>query len=144
MSGIYRWVCTACFLIAACLSTAPTVTPAIAAQLGDMPVTAEFAADMRAIAAMDPDEKIRNPNTMAILFLSPAFWFWSAIDENYDKSQKFIKYYRVSSYYTFNACTKHIDGLLQAAAGKDLEQVVIIGTGQFGGLRLHAPGGHPG
>jgi methyltransferase (TIGR00027 family) len=129
MSGIYKWGCTACFLIAACLSTAPGLTPAISAGLGDIPVTAEFAAGMRAIAAMDPDEKIRNPDGMAKQFLSPAFWFWSAIDEDYDKSQKFIKYYRVSSYYTFNACTKHIDGILQTAAGNGLEQVVIIGAG---------------
>jgi methyltransferase (TIGR00027 family) len=78
---------------------------------------------------MDPDEKIRNPDSMAKLFLTPAFWFWTALDEDYDKSKQFIKYYRVSTYYTQNACTKHIDGILQAAAGKGLEQVVIIGAG---------------
>jgi methyltransferase (TIGR00027 family) len=100
-----------------------------AAQLGDIPVTEEFAAGMRAIAAMDPDEKIRNPDTLARQFLSPAFWFWSALDEDYEKSKAFIQYYRVSGYYTFNACTKHIDGILQAAAEKNLEQIVIIAAG---------------
>ena len=129
MSGIYRWYFFPCIFITVCLLTALTVTPTIAAQLGDIPVTAEFAAGMRAIAAMDPDEKIRNPDTMAKQFLSSAFWFWTALDEDYDKSQKFIKYYRVSTYYSANACTKHIDGILQAAAEKGLEQVVIIGAG---------------
>ena len=78
---------------------------------------------------MHPDEKIRNPDYMAGQFLSPAFWFWTALDEDYDQSKKFIKFYRVSSYYTFNACTKHIDGILQKAAGNGLQQVVIIGAG---------------
>jgi methyltransferase (TIGR00027 family) len=116
-------------VVTACLLTALAVTPSLAAQLGDIPVTAEFAAGMRAIAAMDPDEKIRNPDTMARQFLSPAFWFWTALDEDYDQSKKFIKFYRVSSYYSFNACTKHIDGILQDDAGNGLQQVVIIGAG---------------
>ena len=129
MSGPTRWYFSLCFLIVVYLLTASTVTPAFAAGLGDIPVTAEFAAGMRAIAALDPDEKIRNPDSMAKQFLSPAFWFWTALDEDYDKSQKFIKHYRVSAYYAFNACTKHIDGILLAAAGKGIEQVVIIGAG---------------
>lgn len=125
MSGICRWY----FLLAACLLTAQTVTPAIAAQLGDIPVMEEFAAGMRAVAAMDPDEKIRNPDTMARQFLSPAFWFWTALDEDYEQSKKFIKFYRVSAYYAVNACTRHIDGILQKAAAKGMGQVVIIGAG---------------
>ena len=129
MIGLCRWYFSLCALIAACLLTAPTVPPALSAQLGDIPVTEEFAAGMRAIAAMDPDEKIRNPDTMARQFLSPAFWFWSALDEDYEKSKQFIKYYRVSSYYTFNACTKHIDGILRNSAANRLEQVVIVGAG---------------
>jgi methyltransferase (TIGR00027 family) len=66
---------------------------------------------------------------MARQFLSPAYWFWSALDEDYEKSKKFIKFYRVSGYYASNACTKHIDGILQEAVGKGLQQVVIIGAG---------------
>ncbi len=116
-------------LMAVCSLPALCVSPIAAAQLGDIPVTAEFAAGMRAIAAMDPDEKIRNPDSMAKQFLTPAFWFWSSLDEDYKKSKQFIKYYRVSAYYTQNACTKHIDGILQTAAQNGLEQVVIIGAG---------------
>ena len=129
MSGYSRRYFFPCLLITICLLAVLSVTPAIAAQLGDIPVTEEFAAGMRAVAAMDPDEKIRNPDTMASKFLSPAFWFWTALDEDYDQSKKFIKFYRVNSYYTFNACTKHIDGILQAASENGLQQVVIIGAG---------------
>ena len=129
MSGLYRWYFSPGLIIAAFLLTVLTAVPASGAQLGDIPAMAEFAAGMRAIAAMDPDEKIRNPDTMARQFLSPAFWFWTALDEDYDKSMQFIKYYRVSTYYTQNACTKHIDSILSKAAENGLEQVVIIGAG---------------
>ena len=54
MSGIYRWYFFACFLITVCLLMALTAAPAIASQLGNIPVTTEFTAGMRAIAAMDP------------------------------------------------------------------------------------------
>ena len=129
MSSYGRCYFSPCLLITVCLLAVLSASPAISAQLGDIPVTQEFAAGMRAVAAMDPDENIRNPDTMARQFLSPAFWFWTALDEEYQQSKKFIKFYRVSSYYTFNACTKHIDGILQAAAPKGLDQVVIIGAG---------------
>lgn len=129
MSGMCRRYISPCLLVTFCLLAVLGAIPAMSAQLGDIPVTEEFAAGMRAVAAMDPDEKIRNPDTMARKFLSPAFWFWTALDEDYEQSQKFIKFYRVSSYYTFNACTKHIDGILQDASGKGLQQVVIIGAG---------------
>lgn len=118
-----------CLLIAVCLLLAAATPPAFAAQLGDIPVMDEFAAGMRAIAALDPDEKIRNPDTLAKSFLTPAFWFWTALDPDYDKAQTFIKFYRVSTYYEHNALTKHIDQILQDAAGKGLRQVVIIGAG---------------
>lgn len=129
MSDRCGWHSLARLLIVVGIWIALTAFPAVAAGLGDIPVTEEFAAGMRAIAAMDPDEKIRNLDTMARQFLAPAFWFWSALDEDYEKSKKFIQYYRVSGYYTFNACTKHIDGILQESARKNLEQVVIIGAG---------------
>ncbi len=124
-----RWLRLLLICMAVCSLTALYVSPGAAAQLGDIPVTAEFAAGMRAIAAMDPDEKIRNPDNMAKHFLSPEFWFWTALDEDYSKSKELIKFYRISTYYTHNACTKHIDGILQTAAGKGFRQVVIIGAG---------------
>jgi methyltransferase (TIGR00027 family) len=116
-------------LITVCLLMAQTVTPAAAAGLGDIPVTAEFSAGLRAIAAMDPDESIRNPDYMARQFLTPAFWFWSPLREDYEKSKKLISVYRMGAYYASNACTKHIDAILQESAGKNLKQVVNIGAG---------------
>jgi len=42
---------------------------------------------------------------------------------------KFIKGFRVGSYYYVNARTKHIDGLLKEAAKDGLEKVLILGAG---------------
>ena len=97
--------------------------------VGDIPVTDEFSAGLRALAALDPDENIRNPDYMAKQFLTPTFWFWSPLSEDYEKSKKLIKFYRMGAYYASNACTKHIDAILQESAGKDLKQVVNIGAG---------------
>lgn len=129
MNDRYRWYLLPCLFIVVCLLTALTVTPTIAAQLGDIPETDEFSAGLRAIAAMDPDEKIRNPDYLARQFLTPTFWFWSSLDEDYEKSKKLIQVYRIGAYYTSNACTKHIDAILKASAGRDLKQVVNIGAG---------------
>lgn len=129
MRGRHRWLFSTGSMIAAVLLTTMAAAPVVAAQLGDIPVVDEFAAGLRAVAAMDPDEKIRNPDVMARQFLSPAFWFWTALDEDYDKSKRFIQFYRVSAYYTQNACTKHIDRILSEASGKGLTQVVIVGAG---------------
>ena len=78
------------FFLAIFLVSFLIVPSTMAVNLGDMPVTAEFSAGLRAVAAMDPDEKIRNPDTLARKFLSPSFWFWTALDEEYEKSKKFI------------------------------------------------------
>jgi methyltransferase (TIGR00027 family) len=129
MNDRYRGYLFPCLFIIACSLTTLTVTPAIAAQLGDIPVTAEFSAGLRAIAAMDPDEKIRNPDYIARQFLTPAFWFWSPLSEDFEKSKELINFYRMGGYYTSNACTKHIDAILKASSGRGLKQVVNIGAG---------------
>lgn len=129
MNDRYRGYRLPCLFIVVCLSATMIVTPTLAAQLGDIPETDEFSAGLRAIAAMDPDEKIRNPDYLARQFLTPAFWFWSPLSEDFEKSQKFIKFYRMGAYYTSNACTKHIDAILQESSGRGLKQVVNIGAG---------------
>lgn len=116
-------------VFAICLSAMASGAPAGAARLGDIPVVDEIAAGLRAVAAMDPDEKIRNPDTMAKEFLTPAFWFWTSLSEDFGKSKQFIKFYRMNAYYTQNAITKHIDGILEAGASENIAQVVIIGAG---------------
>jgi methyltransferase (TIGR00027 family) len=116
-------------VFAICLLAMASGAPAGATRLGDIPLMEEIAAGLRAVAAMDPDEKIRNPDTMAKEFLTPAFWFWTSLDEDFEKSKQFIKFYRMNAYYTQNAITKHIDGILEAGAGDNIAQVVIIGAG---------------
>jgi methyltransferase (TIGR00027 family) len=124
-----RWYFPVYLSITVCYFATLAISPVVAASLGDIPVTAEYAAGLRAIAAMDPDEKIRNPDYMAHQFLTPAFWFWGSLSPDYEKSKKFIKFYRVGGYYASNACTKHIDGILEKLAHNGLTQVVNIGAG---------------
>ncbi len=128
MNAWHRWVLFPSLCMAVCLSACQSAPQASRSRLGDIPVTAEYRAGLRAIAAMDPDEKIRNPDNMARQFLSDAFWFWSSLDPDYNKSQMFIKAYRVGGYYTANACTKHIDAILEEAAARGFDQVVNIGA----------------
>jgi methyltransferase (TIGR00027 family) len=96
---------------------------------GEVSYSAEFAAGLRAIASKEPDEKIRNPDYLAKQFVTPNFWFLGPMREEFEKSQQFIKFYRMGYYYTVNACTWHIDGILTAIAENGLKQVVMIGAG---------------
>jgi len=96
---------------------------------GEVSLTAEQATGMRAVAAMDPDEKVRNPDYLAEKFLTPNFWFFGSLSKDYKKSRAVMKFYRINSYYSVNAFTKHIDGILQKNAAANLKQVVNIGAG---------------
>jgi len=123
-----RWLLLPTLFMVVCSLACQSAPPTAASRLGDIPITAEFRAGLRAIAALDPDEKIRNPDAMARQFLSDSFWFWSSLDPDYAKSQMFIKAYRVNGYYTANASTKHIDAILEKAAARGFDQVVNIGS----------------
>jgi len=116
-------------VFAICLLMMASESSAGATRLGDIPVMEEMAAGLRAVAAMDPDENIRNPDTMAKELLTPAFWFWTSLSKDFEKSRQYIKFYHLNAYYTQNAVTKHIDGILEAGAGENIAQVVIIGAG---------------
>lgn len=96
---------------------------------GKVALTAEITAGLRAVAAMEPDEKIRNPDYLAERLLTPAFWFYGPFRKDFETSKQYINFYRVSGYYTANACTKHIDSILINLARHDLKQVVNIGAG---------------
>jgi methyltransferase (TIGR00027 family) len=99
--------------------------------------TAEAAAAFRAIAAMDPDEKIRNPDYLAKKFVSPEFWKKIDLDLNhmetskayFEASKAYIDVMQWTVYYLVNARTKHIDGILKGEAVKGIKQVVILGAG---------------
>jgi len=96
---------------------------------GEMSYYAEVTAGYRAVAAQDPDEKIRNPDHLAIKFLRPNFWAFGFLHKDYVRSKHGIKFFRATGYFTVNACTKHIDGLLQEHSQNGLKQVVNIGAG---------------
>ncbi len=61
------------------MSLALTFTLYPAVSIGLKPEEVSLAAERRArlpaIAALDPDEKIRNPDYLAEKFLPPEFWF---------------------------------------------------------------------
>lgn len=101
----------------------------LALKPGEVSLTEERRAGWRAIAAMDPDEKVRNPDYLAEKFLPPEFWFFGLLTKDYGSTKEFIKAYRMSAYYTANAMTWHIDGILQNMAGNGVKQVVHIGAG---------------
>lgn len=91
--------------------------------------TAERTAVFRAFAAMDPDENIRNPDNLAIKFVSEAFWERRPYGRDFNRFKNFIKKYRIRSYYYVNARTKHIDEMLKQALKRGVKQVVILGAG---------------
>lgn len=112
----------------AVLAMAP-VTPAWALEPGEMSFYAEVTAGYRAVAAQDPDEKLRNPDYLAMKFLRPNFWAFGFLHKDYVRSKHGIKFFRAAGYYTVNAFTKHIDGLLLKLSQNGLQQVVNIGAG---------------
>jgi len=105
------------------------VPAARALEPGEMSFYAEVTAGYRAVAAQDPDEKIRNPDYLAIKFLQPNFWAFGFLHKDYVRSKHGIKFFRAAGYYTVNACTKLIDGHVQKLSRNGLQQVVNIGAG---------------
>jgi methyltransferase (TIGR00027 family) len=91
--------------------------------------TAENNAAYRAIAALDPDHAIRNPDYLAEKFVSSEFWGSSYLSPDFRASKKVIDSYGLAGYYTINARTKHMDTLLRKALEDGARQVVILGAG---------------
>ncbi len=116
------------FLLAAMLMVA-TVPASQALEPGEISYSAEMAAAFRALAAQDPDEKIRNPDYLAMQLVPPELWAFGFLHKDYARSMQAVKFYRIGGYYMVNAVTKHIDGLLQNCSRKGLVQVVNIGAG---------------
>lgn len=112
-----------------CLSISFLAPPAWAVRPGEVSWTAEAVTALRAIAAMDPDEKVRGTDDLAIKFVSPAYWHYSPYNPDFKSSQTVIKAWRVGTYYLVNARTKHADHTLLKMAEKGLRQVVVLGAG---------------
>lgn len=113
------------------LALAFTLYPPVSLGLkpGEVSLAEERRAGFRAIAAMDPDEKVRNPDYLAGRLLPPEFWFFGLLTYDYTSTKKFIDAHRISAYYTANAVTWHIDAILQNMAERGVKQVVHIGAG---------------
>lgn len=105
------------------------VTAATALEPGEVSLVAEMHAGYRAIGAMHPDRKVRNPDYLARDLLPPNFWTVGPLLPDYNRARMFIKTYRISRYFTANALTRHIDGILVQMGTNGLSQVVIIGAG---------------
>lgn len=114
-------------IVAALILTMPA--SALAVRPGEVSWTAETTTAQRAVAAMHPDEKLRNPDYLAEKFVSDDCWHYYHYSRDFKTSMKFVKTFRVGAYYYVNARTKHIDKLLQDAAKDGLEQVVVLGAG---------------
>ena len=98
------------------------------AKPGNVALMAELETGLRAVAAMEPDEKVRNPDNLAAEFLPPTYWVYGPMSKDFKTSKQYIHFYRIGAYYSVNARTKHIDAILQLLARRDLKQVVNIGA----------------
>lgn len=130
VTRIRRVVCIAVFcVVGTVLMLAVGASTCLALKPGEISLVSEMHTGYCAIAAMDPDEKVRNPDYMAEKLLPPNFWVLSPLLPDYKRARAFIAAYRVSRYYTANALTRHIDGILLTMGDNGLKQVVNIGAG---------------
>lgn len=117
-------------LFIALVAIALGVNAALAVRPGEVSWTAEGVLALRAIGALEPDEKIRNPDYLAEKFINPVFWHYSVYSpSDYASNMKVVRAYRADTYFLVNARTHKIDRTLQEMAADGLEQVVVLGAG---------------
>ncbi len=119
--------------IAACLlwSLAFICTlPALAVEKGKVSTTAEVVCAFRSIAALDPDPKTRNPDSMAQYFVNPDMMGrFPGLGLEFEDAKVAMDYLDTGTFYYVNARTLHMDNLLQQALDGGVSQVVILGAG---------------
>jgi leucine carboxyl methyltransferase len=91
--------------------------------------SAEIVAAWRAIAAHDPDERVRNPDYLAEKFIRPGFLETIGLSSDFELSRKWLKMRGIFTYYYVNARTHHMDTILKKVASEGVKQVVILGAG---------------
>lgn len=124
-----RWIRT-CWIWSLCATVILSIpASALAVRPGEISLAAEITAAQRAVAAMHPDEKIRNPDYLAEKFVSNDFWYYYHYSKDFKTSMLLVKTFRLGGYYYVNARTKHIDKLLREAAENGATQVVVLGAG---------------
>ena len=91
--------------------------------------TAEGVAAWRAAGAREKDERVRNPDFLAVKFLGPKLYLISQFPPLAKlalwRFQKLVP----GGYYFQNARTRHIDATLKQCIAAGIEQLVILGAG---------------
>lgn len=96
---------------------------------GNYSYTAESVAAFRAIASLDPDKKVRNPDYLAVKFVSKEYLRNTYRTLDFDIMRHIIENRRIQTYYSVNARTWHIDENLKGQYKNGIKQVVILGAG---------------
>lgn len=91
--------------------------------------SAAGAATVRAFAALDPDEKIRNPDHLAREFIDLNFRPDPDAPEKVAAFRQQLEQMLPGAYHFQNSRTKHIDALMKQAMAEGFRQVVILGAG---------------
>ncbi|MDB6060887.1 MAG: hypothetical protein JWM78_990 [Verrucomicrobiaceae bacterium] len=87
------------------------------------------AATVRAFAALEPDEKIRNPDYLARELLDPAMRPELDAPQKIEAFRAQLEQILPGAYHFQNARTLHIDACLKQAIDEGFKQVVILGAG---------------
>jgi len=96
--------------------------------------TADYVALLRAVAARDLDETVRNPDYLARHFVRP----YSRVEArrnsilmkgNFVDVKAFVGRGALGAYYYVNARTPHFDTVFKQALSEGLDQFVILGAG---------------
>lgn len=120
LAGLATSACMAALALA-------SAQPAGAVKPGAVSMTAEIVCEFRAIAALHPDPKLRNPDGLADELCPPR----SQLPRAYASSRVQIDHFReqYAAYFYVNARTMYIDAALERAVAQGATQVVILGAG---------------
>ena len=91
--------------------------------------TAEGVAAWRAAGNREPDERIRNPDYMAVSFLGWKLRLIAGFKPLTALALRTFQKRVPGGYYFHIARTKHIDEMLERAIGGGIQQLVILGAG---------------
>ncbi len=109
-------------------------SPLLPIKYGTESRTADHVALLRAVAARDPDEKVRNPDHLAKHFVRPysrkeARRNNFLMNAEFSEVQAFIQKGLLGAYYYVNARTHHFDAVFTQALDQGIAQFVILGAG---------------
>ena len=105
---------------------AMAIQPAGAVPPGQVSWTARAVCEYRAIAAMHPDPKLRNGDSLANQFCASV-----RLPRDYEAAREVMddNLEAYAGYFLVNARTHHIDRWVERAAARGAQQVVVLGAG---------------